>query len=374
MTAVYLKLRHFTAAKNVYAADANGLAAILRGIAIDSGRAHIKNLAPTHFTDNSTGTATAAPYSYVDVPLPSMPGNTVAVANSGETLADFKTAIGDIQNAHAVLGNTMNQVLNAMGMVPVLGVTTGYGETEADGVINFTTAPVAGDTLTINGTVFTFAGPQTETTVLTGVTVVDSETMQDTLQDMVSAINAYEPALPITASLDNAGSAIVITANAAGTAGNAITIASSNVANPASGATLAGGTAAGTIAETIPAMIKAGTAGSGTACADYQTASAALGVLKSNHKKLLHASATIFTALGITPPTDASKGAYTSDFQLYPIEEPVAAFNGTSVLALADATAFYAATANNVATLAAAFNAALTAVAGSALPMTVVAA
>ncbi|MGO9740698.1 MAG: hypothetical protein ACLPN5_04130 [Roseiarcus sp.] len=57
MTAVKIKKHQFTGLSKVYSRDPDGLAAILRGMAIDNARLKVEVSAVHDFTDNSTGAA-----------------------------------------------------------------------------------------------------------------------------------------------------------------------------------------------------------------------------------------------------------------------------------------------------------------------------
>lgn len=112
------------------------------------------------------------------------------------------------------------------------------GSARASGTITFSTAaPAEGDTVTINGTVFTFS----DTAGINTISPLPAS-FGDAATALVAAVTAASTALGVTASA--AAGAVTITAIAAGTDGNAITIATDfdTPANAtASGATLTGG-------------------------------------------------------------------------------------------------------------------------------------
>ena len=381
---IIVKNRHFTASKNVYTADMNvGLGAIVRGLAIDNARVRIKAAALTAFTDSSTGTSSGSPYTMVDLPLPRTPFN--ATSAGGESLTSIRAALAAMEIAHAVLGHGFNLILGPAGLPLVLGVATGTGDVQAVGTVTFTVMPAAGDTVTVGGTVLTFSTvPADPTTGEEGSFETTSgynlpaghcgigPDIPTSVQSLESLINGT-PALNVMASTADGGAQLVLTAVAAGTAGNAITLVSSKSGNTASASTLAGGSADGTVALTIPAQTKAGTTASGTSTVEFKTGVAAMTVMKANHLKIVRAASSCLTALGEAPLVDTLEGSYPPDFMMNPLGEPVAGVTGASAIALADATAFYAPMANNIATLAATYAAVLTDIAANTMPLHVVA-
>jgi hypothetical protein len=120
---IVIRNRHFTAGKKLFSADADGLSAVLRGMAVDNARIRIKLANPLVFTDSTTGTSTGAPYKVVDVPLPLTAFN--ATTAGGAQLAAFLTSIGLVNNAHAVLATGINLVLTPLGLPAISGLATG---------------------------------------------------------------------------------------------------------------------------------------------------------------------------------------------------------------------------------------------------------
>lgn len=112
----------------------------------------------------------------------------------------------------------------------------------ASGTYTFTGQVNSGQTITIDGTVFTYknsprAGYPTDIKI--GATI--AETVATTVDEINSAMTTVSAAVDT----DN-DQIIIIKAEESGTAGNSITIAESSSAITVSGATLTGGTAAGT--------------------------------------------------------------------------------------------------------------------------------
>lgn len=134
---------------------------------------------------------------------------------------------------------------NPIGARNVSLVTAGKAGTAATGTVTFSTAPpVDGDSVTVGGVAYTFkAAPAGVNDVALGATLAEAAA------NLAAAINADAGANAFSA---NAVAAVVtISADATGVGGNAITLAKV-AATPAnittSGATLAGGSAAGTTA------------------------------------------------------------------------------------------------------------------------------
>ncbi len=249
---IVLRSRHFTGSKKVFTAEPDGLANIIRALAVDNARIRLKAVAPASLTDNSTGTA-AGGGALADLVLPAAPFN--ATAGNGAQAAALNTALTAINNAHAVIGTSLNLSLAPLGLPAISGLNTG-------------------------------------------------------------------------------------------------TVAAAN---------------------TIPALIKAGTTASGAASADYNSGRAALSVAKANHQKLLRSMFSVLAALGETGGSNLVSGSYGYEAMLLAPGAVAAAADGSSAVALADAAAFLLALANNTATLAAAWNAVLASVAAGTRPLAVVA-
>ena len=119
--------------------------------------------------------------------------------------------------------------------------TVGTGGTFATGNIQFSANPAVNDTLTINGTLITF------TSALIGTT------LSQTLQNLINILQTSNDAGLKASTYALVGSTINVTAAAAGTAGNAITLAKVSTAITLSGATLTGGAASGGAGMTLTA-------------------------------------------------------------------------------------------------------------------------
>lgn len=85
--------------------------AILRSMAISLARTRIQDADFADLTDNTTGTPAAA---FVDVPVPSAVFN--ASSAGGVQTTAFNTSMGKVENAGAVLVQSMNEVRAAVGL------------------------------------------------------------------------------------------------------------------------------------------------------------------------------------------------------------------------------------------------------------------
>lgn len=114
------------------------------------------------------------------------------------------------------------------------GATLTSNGVKASATATFSGQPVANDTLTIGGVVFTF-----KATAAAANDIAIGATLAATLLNAVNAINDH-PTLDVFASAS--ATVLTVTAEQEGTYGNAITIAKSGTGVTLSGATLAGGT------------------------------------------------------------------------------------------------------------------------------------
>ncbi len=116
---------------------------------------------------------------------------------------------------------------------------TPNGKRRAQGDITFTVQPTVGETVTINGTVFTF--------IVNGGTPVGNQialgtTLTLTLDAMVVALNASAVAAVAKATYSKSGTTILrIVHDAYGTVGNAFTVAEGSAVASVASATLLGG-------------------------------------------------------------------------------------------------------------------------------------
>lgn len=133
------------------------------------------------------------------------------------------------------------------------GTFGGSGGEMANGSITFSQQPVAGQTVTINGTTVTF-----EASGATGNQVNIAATLGDTIDALVTMLNAsadtnlvackygaYPPS-PGGAGEGSGANTLQIVDKTAGTAGNSIAFSTNVTGATTSGSTLSGGAAAGT--------------------------------------------------------------------------------------------------------------------------------
>ena len=132
---------------------------------------------------------------------------------------------------------TINFAFDGSGDVATISLSTGVatgdvGGVAATGTITFTGAPVANETITVRGIVYTFktlAATATEITIGANVTATAANT--------VLKINANDPLLDALSALG----VVTIGASDTGTYGNAYTLAQAATNTAVSGATLTGG-------------------------------------------------------------------------------------------------------------------------------------
>jgi hypothetical protein len=239
MTAVKVRLGQFSGLGKVYSRDNDGLAAIVRGLAIDHARLVLEVSGVSDLTDNTTGTNGGAIVNMVGPAFASGVYN--AVSGGGAQAAALNTSLGKIANASKVLVNSFNNARARIGLPPL---------SQSDGVQ-----------------------------------------------------------------------------------------ASAN---------------------TLPAQDLTATTASGTSAADYQSTQAAFEVVRRNTRQLSYALNEILVAIGMSPLAITIPGSEVQpDYVIDPQLTIVAAVDGSSSVALADATAFLAAVANNYASLAYAWNSAM---------------
>lgn len=126
MTAV-VKSRHFSAASKVFTGEADGLSAIIRGLAIDNARQALLVTNIAAITDSSTGTADGATsandYTFADVPIAAY-GVFVGTSSGAVQRSAFNTALGVVANAHAVLAERLNRMRGRLGLSMIVAPGT----------------------------------------------------------------------------------------------------------------------------------------------------------------------------------------------------------------------------------------------------------
>jgi len=119
---IKVKIDQFSGSGRVYSRARDGLAAVLRGLAIDNANLKVQAAAVHDFTDNSTGqVVTPAALPVLAAPAAPVNAKTNAV---GATLAALNTSLGKTQNALKVLTNTVNEARPLIGL-PVLVCASG---------------------------------------------------------------------------------------------------------------------------------------------------------------------------------------------------------------------------------------------------------
>lgn len=88
-----------------------GLAALIRGLAVDNAILAIAALTPAAYTDNSGGTAGSSL-----LPIPVEFDVFDATAGGGVQASGFNTALGTVRNAHAVLATYLGNIRARLGL------------------------------------------------------------------------------------------------------------------------------------------------------------------------------------------------------------------------------------------------------------------
>lgn len=118
------------------------------------------------------------------------------------------------------------------------------------------------------------------------------------------------------------------------------------------------------IANTVPALQSIVDAGVGVAAVDYQSGRAGLATVKAHFRKLAYGIDEVLVAVGGDKTPSALTGEFTDAYSLAAVTATTASADGTSAVSKADADDFFGDFADNVATLAAAWNAAMGQAAG----------
>jgi len=112
MSSVAIKLSHFSGLSHVADRTSLGLAAILRGMLIDTARLKIEVSGVHDFTDNSTGTSTGG--ALLAMPVPSVGVN--ATSAGGVQVTALNASLVKLQNAGKVITNTINEASALLGL------------------------------------------------------------------------------------------------------------------------------------------------------------------------------------------------------------------------------------------------------------------
>lgn len=124
---------------------------------------------------------------------------------------------------------------NLVATMPGATLTT-TGGTKASGSLTVTALPAANDTITVNGTLFTF---KANAVAATDIAIAASTSAQATA--IATALAASPDSKVSGATYTASGSTVTVTAKAQDATGNAITLASAGAGVTVSGATLTGG-------------------------------------------------------------------------------------------------------------------------------------
>ena len=119
--AIKVPLGHFSGTSHVTTRGKGGLAAIVRGLAIQGAQTKVWGASISSLTDNSTGTASLEPFAVPN--LPALP-NSTATASLGASTSALTTSLGKIKNASLVLVNSLNGVRKYLGL-PLMSYAEG---------------------------------------------------------------------------------------------------------------------------------------------------------------------------------------------------------------------------------------------------------
>ena len=111
MTAILIKRHQFTGLSKVYSREPDGLAAILRGLAIDNARLKVEINTVKQITYNSGGTAGSGLVALA-IPLVAID----ATSAGGAQVSALNTSLGKIANAGKVLTGTINEASALLGL------------------------------------------------------------------------------------------------------------------------------------------------------------------------------------------------------------------------------------------------------------------
>lgn len=190
-----------------------------------------------------------------------------------------------------------------------------------------------------------------------------------TLVDLVVPSAAFDATSAGGAQLTAFNAALVKYENAGKVLTNALNLARTRLG--LSLPTAATGTEA--TASTIPAQDKTVATASGTSAVDYVTGRAAMVKAKANLRALAASMNEVLVAIGQAPLTINTKDAYPQSMNLVAVTAASASATGASAVSKAAADAFLTGLANNLATMAAKWNASMNQ-GGSVAPLNVVAA
>jgi hypothetical protein len=173
---------------------------------------------------------------------------TLQIGNPKIRLHDISTYVAAATQVGAAIGFMCVRVSD--GTDTAASAVVGTGGVYATGFASFSANPALNDTLTINGTVITFAG------------VMRGATLTATLNELISALQNSADANLVQCTYTLVGTQINIQAATAGAGGNSIALAKASTAITLSGATLTGGAGTGGTGLTLTAKYT-GTQGNG---------------------------------------------------------------------------------------------------------------
>ena len=94
---VKVKITQFQGSGRVFTRNSDGIAAIIRDLAIQAAQGKVWGASVTGFTDDTTGTSSLNAIADIAVPAVS-----AVTGTAGESESSFNTSLGKIRNATAV--------------------------------------------------------------------------------------------------------------------------------------------------------------------------------------------------------------------------------------------------------------------------------
>jgi hypothetical protein len=109
-------LNHFTAASKVYSSQSDGLAAIVRNLAVDNARLKLQVAGVADFVNNSTGVVNGTNGANGLVDIVARPAIFNATSAGGFPVAAGNAALVKIRDAHRVMVNRINIARSNLGL------------------------------------------------------------------------------------------------------------------------------------------------------------------------------------------------------------------------------------------------------------------
>jgi hypothetical protein len=370
MSAQKIHITQFQGTGRVFTRDPNGLAAMLRGLAIDNARPKVMVAAVGKLTDDSTGTAGAL----ATVAIPSVYDTTQSGAEGAQEAA-LSASFGKVENAFAVLAQQFNLARVRLGLP---GLSLGNGTVATPGTI---------PAMDLAATAATGTAAADWATTYAACTAIKNSMrcLAYGLNEVLVAIGDEEMSVPIDLGVDGLASeytlstvpAIVAAASpgSSSVAQAAMTTFLATVADNVATMALewndsmtqgtgpspltdhSGGTAASPVVASLGTIVPFTTAGGTTAdLAPKAGFDAAMATTASNMASLLAEINTLNSIQGLALIADASGGTVSATLAAQPKTLTAVVGSATTGLDCVTALTTWQAAANNVSTLIKAVN------------------